>query len=110
ASGQQASAQLIARKVRLLSSLSDVFERSVEKLRHKLREVVQEAATETFKRLTTETQYSRLVVNDRYGLEIRDHLDRPVSVRSAGAEQIVALSLIDGLSHASGGSGVLVMD
>lgn len=110
ASGQQASAQLIARKVRLLSSLSDVFERSVEKLRHKLREVVQESATETFRRLTTEKQYSRLIINDRYGLEIRDHLDRPVSVRSAGAEQIVALSLIDGLSHASGGSGVLVMD
>jgi DNA sulfur modification protein DndD len=110
AGGQQASAQIIARKVRLLTSLSEVFDKSVEKLRQKLRLVVERSATDTFRILTTESQYSRLVINERYGLEIRDHLDRPVSVRSAGAEQIVALSLIDGLSHASGNAGVLVMD
>jgi DNA sulfur modification protein DndD len=110
ASGQQASTQTIARKVRLLTALSEVFDKSVEKLRQKLRLVVEQSATETFKKLTTEKQYTGLVINERYGLEIRDHLDRPVSVRSAGAEQIVALSLIDGLSHASGSAGVLVMD
>ena len=110
ASGQQASSQVIARKVRLLTSLSEVFEKSVDRLRQKLRLVVEQSATTTFTRLTTEKQYLRLMINDRYGLEIRDHLDRPVSVRSAGAEQIVALSLIDGLSNASGSAGVLVMD
>lgn len=110
ASGQQASSQLIARKVTMLSALSEVFERSIDKLRHKLRERVQETASRTFRLLTTEKQYRGLVINDRYGLEIRDHLDRPVSVRSAGAEQIVALSLIDGLSGASGNRGILVMD
>jgi DNA sulfur modification protein DndD len=110
ASGQQASSQVIARKVRLLTALSEVFEKSVDRLRQKLRLVVEQSATTTFTRLTTEKQYSRLMINDRYGLEIRDHLDRPVSVRSAGAEQIVALSLIDGLSNASGSAGVLVMD
>lgn len=110
ASGQQAGAQLIARKVRLLKDLSDVFEGSVENLRQRLRAVVQNGASQTFKQLSTEKQFKGLVINERYGLEIRDHLDRPVSVRSAGAEQIVALSLIDGLSQASGSSGMLVMD
>ena len=110
AGGQHGATQQIALKVRLLSALSEIFEKSIENLRHKLRDVVEKSATATFKRLTTEKHYRGLVINDRYGLEIRDHLDRLVSVRSAGAEQIVALSLIDGLSHASGGAGVLVMD
>jgi DNA sulfur modification protein DndD len=110
AGGQEASSQLIARKVTLLSSLAEIFEKSVDKLRHKLRGKVEEAATDTFRRLTTEKQYSGLKINDQYGLEIRDHMDRTVSVRSAGAEQIVALSLIDGLSHASNSAGLLVMD
>lgn len=110
ASGSQVSSQLIARKVRLLTAMNEIFEKSVDRLRSKLRSRVQQSATDTFCRLTTEKQYKGLVINDRYGLEIRDQLDRPVSVRSAGAEQIVALSLIDGLSHASGSAGVLVMD
>jgi DNA sulfur modification protein DndD len=110
ASGQQGFAQLIGRKVTLLSALSDIFRESIDRLRLKLSKKVEEAATSTFKRLTTERQYSGLAINDRYGLEIRDHLNRTVSVRSAGAEQIVALSLIDGLNHASGSSGLLVMD
>ncbi len=110
ASDQQGSTRTIAKKVTLLTALSETFEKSVDKLRDNLRVVVEEAATKTFKTLTTERQYSKLVINNRYGLEIRDHLDRAVSVRSAGAEQIVALSLIDGLNQASGSSGVLVMD
>lgn len=110
ATGQQGASKLIGDKVTLLSSLSELFASSVDNLRHRLRTDVQAAATQTFKRLTTETQYRGLVINDRYGLEIRDHLDRTVSVRSAGAEQIVALSLIDGLNSASGKTGPLVMD
>ncbi len=110
ASDQKGSTRAIAKKVTLLTALFETFEKSVNRLREKLRIVVEEAATATFKTLTTEHQYSKLVINERYGLEIRDHLDRAVSVRSAGAEQIVALSLIDGLSHASGSAGVLVMD
>lgn len=110
ASGEQGSAQSIGKKVTLLSALSDVFEKSVDTLRHKLSETVEQAATATFKELTTEKKYAGLSINDRYGLEIRDHMERPVSVRSAGAEQIVALSLIDGLNKASGKRVPLVMD
>lgn len=110
AGGQQAGAQFIGRKVTLLSSLTDIFEKSVDKLRHKLSTTVQSAATDAFKLLTTEAKYRCLLINSRYGLEIRDQEDRPVSVRSAGAEQIVALSLIDGLNKASGKKVPLVMD
>jgi DNA sulfur modification protein DndD len=110
AGGQQGGAALIGRKVTLLSGVGEVFEKSIDRLRHKLSLTVQFAATDAFKVLSTESKYRGLVINSRYGLEIRDHEDRPVSVRSAGAEQIVALSLIDGLNKASGKKLPLVMD
>lgn len=110
AGGQQGGAQFISRKVTLLSSLNEVFEKSIDRLRHKLGQSVQVSATAAFRMLTTESKYRGLVINSRYGLEIRDHEDRLVPVRSAGAEQIVALSLIDGLNKASGKRVPLVMD
>jgi DNA sulfur modification protein DndD len=110
ATGQQGSSKRLGDKVTLLNGAAEVFEQSVEQMRSRLRDEVELSATDAFKKLSTESQYSGLVINDRYGLEIRDHLDRPVSVRSAGAEQIVALALIDGLNTAAGKRGPLVMD
>lgn len=110
AGGQGGGAQLIGRKVTLLSGLTEIFEKSIDRLRLKLSSTVQAAATDTFKILTTESKYRGLIINSRYGLEIRDHEDRPVSIRAASAEQIVALSLIDGLNKASNKKVPLVMD
>src|SRR5690606_35929867 len=44
------------------------------------------------------------------GLTIVDEKDRDVSLRSAGAEQIVALSLIDGLNQTGRSTGPVIMD
>jgi DNA sulfur modification protein DndD len=54
--------------------------------------------------------YRGLEINQNYGLSIVDSSDRYVSLRSAGAEQVVALSLIDGLNRTGRAAGPIVMD
>lgn len=98
------------REVELYSSLEKCFSRGVDVLRNQLRQQVGERATEAFLRLTTEKSFRGLKITDNYGLSIIDRDNRPVSIRSAGAEQIVALSLIDGLNKTAGKSGPIVMD
>src|SRR5690606_23153761 len=66
--------------------------------------------TAAFKRMTTQPLYDRLQINDSYGLAIIDCDGREVPLRSAGAEQVVALSLINGLHKTGMGSGGVIMD
>lgn len=96
--------------VRISDALGRAFGHSVDKLRDDLKTRVEQLASDAFKRLTTQTKYSGLRINNNYGLSILDELGHEVSVRSAGAEQIVALSLIDGLARAGRSSGPVVMD
>ncbi|WP_366555915.1 AAA family ATPase [Aquibaculum sediminis] len=97
-------------KVSLCSDLEKVFSQSIEQLRDKLRKRVEELANEAFKHLTTQKSYRGLEINDNYGLQIVDASGRHVAVRSAGAEQIVALSLIDGLNRTGRAAGPVIMD
>lgn len=96
--------------VKVSTDLEKLFSESIEQLRQNLRETVAEKATESFKKLTTQTAYSGLEINDNYGLTILDERQERVNVRSAGAEQIVALSLIDGLARTGRAAGPVVMD
>ena len=97
-------------KVSLCSGLKRVFSQSIEQLRDKLRERVEELANDAFKQMTTQKSYRGLEINDNYGLQIVDASGRHVAVRSAGAEQIVALSLIDGLNRTGRAAGPVLMD
>ena len=54
--------------------------------------------------------FQGLKINNRYGLTIVDSAGRDVEQRSAGAEQIVALSLIDGLNKVADKDAPIVMD
>ena len=92
------------------TQLVAVFRNGIDALRDDLKSTVANKATTAFKALTTESSYKRLEINENYGLQIIDEKDRTVSVRSAGAEQIVAFSLIEGLKQTAGKSGVIVMD
>jgi DNA sulfur modification protein DndD len=87
-----------------------VFSESIERLREGLRLKVQEESTKAFKRLTTQKAYGGLEINANFGLTIVDDRGIKVNVRSAGAEQIVALSLIDGLARTGRAVGPVVMD
>ena len=102
--------QKSSRLVALYSSLEEVFEQAVDKLRDKQRERVQDYASDAFRNLTSEPDYAGLEINENYGLTIQDRKGRSVQERSAGAEQIVALSLIDGLNRAGRRGGPIVMD
>ena len=83
---------------------------SIERLREALRQSVQAQASKAFMEMSTQTAYRGLQINDNYGLTILDKNGHEVLLRSAGAEQIVALSLIAGLSHAGRPAGPVVMD
>ena len=97
-------------KVSLCSNLETVFYQSIEHLRGKLRKRVEVLANDAFKQMITQKSYSGLEINNNYGLQIIDASGRHVAVRSAGAEQIVALSLIDGLNRTGRGAGPVIMD
>lgn len=97
-------------KARLCEDLESIFSQSIERLRDKLRDTVQARADEAFHKMTTQSSYQGLEINRNYGLSIIDDLGRRVTVRSAGAEQVVALSLIDGLNRTGRAVGPVVMD
>lgn len=97
-------------KVELCQGLVKVFTESIERLRDSLRSKVEDRATSAFKHLTTQDKYRGLEINENYGLTIIDENGEKVGVRSAGAEQVVALSLIDGLARTGRSTGPVVMD
>lgn len=102
--------QLSTRRVNLYKQLQQLFSDGISILRDSLRDEVQDFACNAFSELTTEKTYSGLEINKNYGLSILDHENRKVMERSAGAEQIVALALIDGLNRTARTSGPIVMD
>lgn len=97
-------------KVGIVGNLEACFAESVERLRDNLRRRVEALASESFKEMTTQKAYRGLEINENYGLRIVDSSGRNVSIRSAGAEQVVALSLIDGLNRTGRAIGPVVMD
>jgi DNA sulfur modification protein DndD len=106
----QAKAQRSSAMVKVCMAVERLFEQSIERLRIRLKEEVAQKATEAFLQLTHQQAYSGLQINDNYGLTILDENENAVAVRGAGAEQIVALSLIDGLARTGRAAGPLVMD
>ncbi|MGR1580106.1 AAA family ATPase [Thalassobius sp. S69A] len=97
-------------KVTLVSELHDVFDASIEHLRDQLRTTVEAKSSAAFRAMTTQSAYQGLKINENYGLSILDSAGREVSLRSAGAEQVVALSLIDGLNRTGRSTGPVIMD
>ena len=96
--------------VKIAGELERIYGRSIDRLREDLKTRVEKLASDAFKALTTQNKYSGLKINNNYGLAILDEHGHEVTIRSAGAEQIVALSLIDGLSRAGRSAGPVVMD
>lgn len=97
-------------KVSMVTALEKVFQVSIERLRDRLRKQVEHLANEAFTNMISQKAYRGLEINDSYGLSILDSQGRKVSIRSAGAEHIVALSLIDGLNRTGRAIGPIIMD
>ena len=98
------------REAQVYSALEEILKNSLDQFRNQMREKVGEEASDIFRKLTTEPDYHGLKISGKYYLEIVDSNQRIVSRRSAGAEQIVAMSLIGALVRCAVRQGPVVMD
>jgi DNA sulfur modification protein DndD len=96
--------------VEIYDSLITIFSGGIERLRQLLKTDIERAATDVFLQMTTDKSYSRLQINDQYGLSIIREGNKEVPIRSAGAEQIVALSLLSALNRNAVRSAPVIMD
>src|SRR5581483_7449652 len=104
------AAASLKRDVEIYQQLIELFRHGVDELRNQLRKAVERDASEIFRQLTTDKSYQGLRINESYGLTIVDAQGSDVQVRSAGAEQVVALSLIGALNRNAVRRGPVVMD
>lgn len=98
------------RKVTLLVDLQALLVAAVNEFRDRLRDRVEEQASEVFRALSEEKDYDRLRINDNYGLTILHSDGTEVLNRSSGYEHVVALSLIAALQRCSPMSGPIITD
>lgn len=94
----------------LCEKLRALFAGAVDAYRERLRTKVEKDATALFLKLTSEPEYKALSINDSYGLTIVHQDGTAIPVRSAGAEHIVALSLMGALQRNAPLRGPIVMD
>ncbi len=90
--------------------LFDLLNEAVDVYRDELRRRVERDASELFRKLTTEAEYKGLQINENYGLRIVHSDGSIIPVRSAGAEHIVALSLMGALQKNAPLQGPIIMD
>lgn len=94
----------------LASQVHALFEAAVDAYRVKLREVVEADASNFFLKMTTEPDYAGLRINDSYGLTILHKDGTVIPIRSAGAEHVVALSLVAALQNNAPLRGPIFID
>ena len=98
------------RRREIYEQLYELFDDAVDIYRDQLRERVEKDATRIFLELTTEPEYERLRINESYGLTIIHEDGDEIPVRSAGAEHVVALSLMGALQNNAPLQGPIIMD
>jgi len=97
-------------KLNLIDRQIQIFNESISSFREKMRFEIEKSATTIFKKLTSESQYDKLKINDSYFLQIVDENNRVVKTRSQGAEQLVTMSLIGALIECSVREAPVIMD
>lgn len=98
------------RQAELCEQLHSLFNEAVDIYRDRLRESIQGDASALFRELTTEPEYAKLEINQNYGLTIIHKDGHAIPIRSAGAEHIVALSLMGALQRNAPMRGPIIMD
>ena len=94
----------------LANRMYDLFREGVDVYREQLRQRVEADSSRYFRMLTTEPDYAGLRINDSYGLTIMHEDGSTIPVRSAGAEHMVALSLVAALQNNAQLRGPIVID
>ena len=106
----EADLAIARRRRELAKRLYDLLNEAVDVYRDDLRVRVETDASKLFMKLTTEPEYAGLQINKNYGLTILHKDGSPIPVRSAGAEHIVALSLMGALQKNAPLQGPIIMD
>ena len=103
---------MVETEVRLefLREVYGYFCEAVDLLVDQLRAAVQDGANEAFAAMSERGLYSGLTINENYGLILLDTHMRPVEVRSAGYEHIIAMSLIASLNRNAAVQAPVIMD
>jgi DNA sulfur modification protein DndD len=94
----------------LAKQVHQLFKAAVDAYREQLRKRVEADASVFFTKMTTEPDYAGLRINDSYGLTIVHRDGSTVPVRSAGAEHVVALSLVAALQNNAPLRGPIFID
>jgi DNA sulfur modification protein DndD len=100
----------LASQAALYEGLRTLFQMSIVDFRDRLRRDVEREASDIHRQLSNDPGYGGLKINDQYGLTLVNEAGRVIPDRSAGAEQIVALSLIGALNRCATREGPIVMD
>lgn len=90
------------------NNILKVFKIASEDYRDSMRTSIQKRASDTFGKLTTEDDFDKLDINSSYGLSLI--VDNQIVSKSKGAEQIVALSLMDAINIHGRRKGPMIMD
>ena len=94
--------QVLRKKINTLESITKLWDIVQDIYAQDTRLVIQKRATETFKQLTNNPEgYDRLELNSGFGLKIIDADGYVIPAPSPGAQQVVAISLIDALRQTS---------
>lgn len=97
-----------SRLYQIATECEDAFSKAMDKYVSIMREKVEARANYSFSKMTTEQEFEKLEINESYGLHLISSGD--TMIRSAGAEQIVAISLIEALNHLGRRKGPMLMD
>lgn len=97
-------------EIRALKLLAGYLDEAIGEFTNDMRVKIQDEASEIFRQLSTEQEYAGLRIDGNYYLSIVDSNDRTVARRSAGANQVVTMSLIGALAKCSVEEGPIVMD
>jgi len=113
ASIPQSELNKLSGQIEFVKSVKEVFQDAVSIYRDERRSDVEQNATEIFTKIRSKEEFDRLSINDQFGLSIvtsRGTLLNRSEWRSAGEEQIVALSLIGALNKCAQIKAPVFMD
>ncbi len=100
-------------QIEYIERLKGIFDDAVSKFREEQKERVELTATDIFKQIRSKEDFSRLSINDQYGLSVVTRNETVLNRsewRSSGEEQLVALSLIGALNKCARVEAPIFMD
>jgi DNA sulfur modification protein DndD len=93
-----AESRVLNRKILALDWIKEIWSGVLDEYSQKTRQDVEKLASDTFRQLTNNPDgFSRMVLNENFGLTVLDAEGLPVQASTPGMMQVAAISLIDAL-------------